>query len=289
MALLECVPNVSEGRRPGVVASLAAVAAAEGVRLIDVSSDAAHHRSVLTLTGEPRSLVGAVESLCAAAADSIDLRRHGGVHPRLGVVDVVPFVPLAGSRMEEAVAAARECGARLGRSGWPVYLYGRAASRDSMRVPATLRRLGLDGLTRVLKEDAWRPDFGPEAIDPARGVVLVGARGFLVAFNLFLDTSDVAVARSVARSLRESSGGLPGVQALGFAHPRGAQVSTNLLEPEETSMGAVASAVEKAAVALGHRVSGLEVVGLVPRAAADLAVAEGLDPSVVRDRILEDR
>jgi len=290
MALLECVPNVSEGRHPGHVDALAAAAGGvDGARLVDVSSDAAHHRTVLTLVGEADALVEAVSRLAESARRIVDLRRHRGVHPRLGAIDIVPFVPLAGSRMDAAVETARHAAKRLGELGFPVFLYGRAAHREALRRPATLRRLGLDRLAARIDDDEWRPDFGPARVDPARGVVLVGARDFLVAFNVFLDTDDVGVARTIARGLRASNGGLAGVEALGFAHPRGAQVSTNLLAPEVTSMGAVAAEVERAARRLGTRVAALEVVGLVPKSAAERAIDDGLDPAVVEGRVLEER
>ena len=277
MSLLECVPNVSEGRRRAVIDALADAVRRSQATLADVSSDGDHHRTVFTLIGTPSSLVDAMESLAAVALEQIDLRRHSGIHPRLGCLDVVPFVPLGGTDMEVATQGAVSFGRRLGEgAGIPVFLYGEAARRPELRVPASLRKLGLAGVAAAVEEGSWSPDFGPSRVDPACGLTLVGARSLLIAFNVLLDTEKVEIAHRVARSVRESSGGLPGVQALGFfLESRGlAQVSMNLLDPA-TTMYDVVAWVRREARAFGVGLLSSEIVGLVPRAAIEeLRIAE---------------
>jgi glutamate formiminotransferase len=190
---LECVPNVSEGRRPEVVARLLDAAAAPGVRLLDASSDPDHNRSVLTLAGEPEALHEGLLALYSVALREIDLNRHLGVHPRVGAVDVTPFVPLAGTPMEVAVAAAERLGAALAeRFGLAVYLYEQAARVPARRRLADIRRGGFEGFAARLGDPAWAPDYGPARVHPTAGVTVVGARFFLIAFNAVLETADLA-------------------------------------------------------------------------------------------------
>jgi len=278
-ALLETIPNVSEGRRPAVVDRLAAAAAgAPGVALLDRSSDPDHDRSVFTLAGAADDLVAALLALYEVAVAEIDLTRQRGVHPRVGAVDVVPFVPLTASRrasgatspMAAAVAAARALGAEVAaRFGIPVYLYEEAATRPERRLLPDLRRGGLDGLAARIARPGWEPDFGPRRLHPTAGASVIGARGFLIAFNAVLDAADPEVARGVARAVRESGGGLPAVRAIGLplASRRLAQVSMNLLDYRRTSLAAALAAVEAEAARRGARVIETEVVGLVPEAA----------------------
>jgi glutamate formiminotransferase len=290
---LECVPNVSEGRRPDVVARLAgAAAAAPGVRLLDVSSDPDHNRSVLTLAGEPEGLHAALLALYEAALAEIDLTRHEGVHPRLGAVDVVPFVPLRDTPMATAVAAAERLGeAVAGRFGLPVYLYERAARRPERRLLADLRRGGFEGLPARIADPAWAPDFGPPRVHPTAGATVIGARFFLIAFNAVLDTPDVAVAQAIARRVRESGGGLPAVRAMGvyLASRARAQVSMNLVDYRRTSVLAALDRVRQEAEALGTRVIESEVIGLLPEEAALGVVREALQlpgaPAVLESRL----
>lgn len=291
MSLLACVPNVSEGRRRVVIDALADAVRTSQATLADVSSDSDHHRTVLTLIGTPGSLVDAMESLAAVALETIDLRLHSGVHPRLGCLDVVPFVPLGGTDMEVAIQAAVSFGRWLGEgAGLPVFLYGEASRRSELRVPTSLRKLGLGGVAAAVEEGSWSPDFGPSRVDPACGLTLVGARSVLIAFNVLLDTDQVEIARRVARNVRESSGGLPGVQALGFfLDSRGlAQVSMNLLDPATTTLYDVVERVRREARACGVALLSSEIVGLVPRAAIDeMRIAElGLD-SFGREKVVE--
>ncbi|HEY4564731.1 MAG TPA: glutamate formimidoyltransferase, partial [Thermoanaerobaculia bacterium] len=238
MPLLESVPNVSEGRRPEVVARLAAAASSgPGVRLLDLSSDPDHNRSVLTLAGEPEGLHQGLMALYEAALAEIDLTRHQGVHPRIGAVDVVPFVPLGDTPMEVAVAAANRLAPDVARLGLPVYLYEKAASRPERTRLANIRRGGFEGLKAKLANPIWAPDFGPPHPHPTAGATVIGARFFLIAFNAVLATADVAAARAIARRVREANGGLPAVRALGISlASRGlAQVSMNLVDYRRTS------------------------------------------------------
>ncbi len=280
MPLLETVPNLSEGRRPEAIARLAAAARSmAGAHLIGVSSDADHNRTVLTLVGEATALVEAMLAVYDAAIETIDLRRHHGVHPRIGAVDVAPFVPLAGARMDDAVEAARALGARVAeRHGLAVFLYERAATRPERVNLADVRRGGIEGLTARLADPAWKPDFGPARIDPRAGATAVGARGFLIAFNAELATPDVAVARRIAARVREAGGGLAGVKALGlFLEGRGrAQVSMNLTDFRQTPPAAAHAAVCREAAAAGTEVAATEIVGLVPEAALAGTTPEAL-------------
>ena len=293
---LECVPNVSEGRRPQVVARLAAAAASPaGVRLLDVSSDPDHNRSVLTLAGEPDGLHQGLLALYEAALADIDLTRHQGVHPRIGAVDVVPFVPLGSTPMAAAVAAAGRLAPEVARRfGLPVYLYERAARRPERTALSNIRgnnrRGGFEGLAEKLADPAWAPDFGPSRVHPTAGATVIGARFFLIAFNAVLATADVAAARAIARRVRESGGGLPAVRAMGVhLASRGlAQVSMNLVDYRWTPVARALERVEEEAAALGTRVVETEIVGLVPEAAVRGVAWEALKlPGPVA--ILEER
>jgi glutamate formiminotransferase len=292
VSLLEAVPNLSEGRDASRVRELAATLSGEpGVRLLDVSSDPDHHRSVLTAIGEPAPLVDGLYALIRAAAAAIDLRHHAGAHPRVGAVDVVPFVPLGGAAMGDAVEAAHRLGRSVGdRLEIPVFLYGEATPGPERRVPADLRRLGLAGMAAALEAGELRPDYGPSRLHATAGAVLIGARTFLVAFNVWLRSADLRVARAVARAIRERDGGLPGVQALGlFLESRSrAQVSVNLLRPDQTSLHAVVERIASEARARGVEIDRGEIVGLVPESVVLRAAAEALRlPELTPSRILE--
>jgi glutamate formiminotransferase len=293
---LECVPNLSEGRRPEVVARLAAAAAAPpGVRLLDASSDPDHNRSVLTLAGHPEGLHRSLLALYETALAEIDLTRHGGAHPRVGAVDVVPFVPLGDTPMAAAVAAAERLAAAVAeRFGLPVYLYERAARRPDRSSLAAIRSGGVEKLEgRIAADLAWAPDFGPARIHPTAGASVIGARFLLIAFNAVLATADVAAARAIARRVREANGGLPAVRALGIAlASRGlAQVSMNLLDYRRTAPLQALRRVEAEAAALGTRVVATEIVGLVPSAAVQGVGAEDLKLTgplpILEDRLRE--
>jgi glutamate formiminotransferase len=269
--LLECVPNVSEGRDRAVLDRLAAcVRATPGVRLADIHFDAVHHRSVYTMLGPPAALHAAVLALCEAAIGAIDLTRHAGAHPRIGAVDVVPFVPVGGAPMADAVVAARAAGMAIAaRFGLPVLFYGEAATASHRRPLEAVRRGQFEGLAARLTTPEWHPDAGPATPHPTAGAVAVGARPILVAFNVNLATRDLAIARTVARAVRESSGGLPAVKAMGLTLPeRGlVQVSMNLTDIARTPPRSAFEAVAREAGRHGIAVAESELVGLAPTAA----------------------
>ncbi len=288
MLPLESVPNVSEGRDAVTIGALAAAFSSHGARLLDVHSDPDHHRSVLTLVGADEALVQSIVAGIAAARERIDLRRHDGVHPRVGAADVVPVVPIVAADMPRALAAALAVGRRVGEElGLPVFLY---AESGGGRRPAFFRRGGPDELQRRVDAGEVVPDFGPTRLDPRAGAVLIGARRPLVAFNIELDTGDVAVARAIASAVRESSGGLAGVQALGLllSHSGRAQVSMNLLDVDASALHEVVARVREEARLRGVEIAGGELVGLLPGSvvAAAAAAALALD-RLAPDRVLE--
>jgi glutamate formiminotransferase len=291
--VLEAVPNVSEGRDPAVIAAIGAAFARDAV-LLDTHSDPEHHRSVFTLAGHEHGLVESLLAGVAAAVELVDLREHVGVHPRVGAADVVPLVPLADDEMEHAAAAARSLAQRIGvELGLPVFLYGEVGAS---RRPAFFRRGGLDELRRRVGSGELAPDAGPDRIDPRSGVVLVGARAFLVAYNLDLDTDDLAVARAVAEAVRESSGGMPGVQAMGLRLPRSGrvQVSMNVIDVDRAPLHEVVERVRREAAAHGVQVARGELVGLVPERVVEAAASAGVelpgvDASQVLERVLRSR
>jgi glutamate formiminotransferase len=263
--LFEAVPNFSEGRDEGRISRItAAVRDVGNVGVLDLHSDPDHNRSVLTFAGGEEAVLEAAVALARACADEIDLAAQTGQHPRMGALDVLPFVPLEGATLEGAVGLARKAGERIGSIGLPVYLYEAAATAPHRRNLADVRRGGYEDLAARIEDPRWRPDFGPQELDPRKGAVAVGARRFLVAFNAYLDTGDVEVARAVARQVRERDGGLPGVKALGLKVGGRAQVSMNLTDLEKTPMPIVLEAVRSAAAERGASVASTEVVGLAP-------------------------
>ncbi len=269
--LIECVPNFSEGRRPAVIDRLAdAVRGVRGVRLVDVSPDPDHNRAVLTIVGGAEAVLEAAFRSAAVAVAEIDLRTHWGVHPRIGAVDVIPFVPLYGGSIAACAALARRLGARLAsRLDLPVYLYAAAAAVPERRSLAAVRRGGFEGLREAIDEAARRPDFGPARVHPTAGAVAVGARDVLVAMNVDLASQDLGAARRIARAVRESSGGLPAVQAMGVPLPsRGlVQVSMNLLDYRRTPPLEAFARVAEEAARLGIDVAAGELIGCAPREA----------------------
>ncbi len=288
--LVESVPNFSEGRRLEVVDRIAdAVVATPGVHLLDRTSDASHNRSVLTLAGEGPPVSEALERAVAVAIHEIDMDQHWGEHPRIGAVDVVPFVPLADTPMEACVAFARSFGRRIAaRFDIPVYLYASAArGPDRVRL-ADVRRGQYEGLKEEISQPGREPDFGPPRMHPSAGAVAVGARPFLIAYNINLDSEDLELARRIARRVRESGGGLPRVQANGFrveeparGNPARAQVSMNLLDFRVTPMRQVWEAVAELAREDGVDVAESELIGLAPLASLlDVADHAGVDASL---------
>ena len=263
--LFEAVPNFSEGRDEERIGRIvAAVRAVEDVRVLGLHSDPEHNRSVLTFAGEEGAVLEAAVALAEACASEIDLASQTGEHPRMGSLDVLPFVPLDGATLDDAAALARLAGERIGTLGFPVYLYEAAATAPHRRNLAEVRRGGYEGLASRLGDPLWQPDYGPTELDPRKGAVAVGARSFLVAFNAYLDTEDVSVARAVAGRVRERDGGPAGVKALGLEVGGRAQVSMNLTNLEKTSIPAALEAVRSAAAEHGASVESTELVGLAP-------------------------
>jgi glutamate formiminotransferase len=271
MALIECVPNVSDGRRRDVIEALAtAVMEVDGLRLLDRSSDPTHNRSVFTFAGEAEPLRQAVLALFDVAISAIDLRAHRGAHPRLGVVDVVPFIPISGATMPDCVALAKATAADVAsRFQLPVFLYEEAASTAARRNLADIRRGEFEGLTQKMSSPEWAPDFGPSRPHPTAGATVIGARAPLIAFNVNLATDQIDTAKAIAAAVRQSSGGLAFVKAMGIAlvHRGLAQVSMNLTNFEQTSMVRAFEAVRHEAERRGTSVLESEIVGLVPEAA----------------------
>jgi|SRR5829696_533468 len=265
MPLFEAVPNFSEGKDGEKISRIVeAVRAVPGVRILGLHSDPDHNRSVLTFAGEEDAMLAAAVALARACASELDLASQAGEHPRMGVLDVLPFVPLGGATMDDAVRLAYRTAEVLGFLGLPVFLYGAAATASHRRALPDLRRAGYEGVRRRLENPLWSPDYGPHELDPRRGAVAVGARPFLVAFNVFLDTGEVEIARKVAGRIRESSGGLDSVRALGFSVGGQAQVSMNLTDLGKTPIHAALEAVRAEAAELGASVESTELVGLAP-------------------------
>ena len=269
--LLECVPNFSEGRRGEVVEALAgAVRRVRGTRLLDVSPDPDHNRVVLTFIGGADAVFDAAQRSAEVAVAQIDLRVHQGVHPRIGAADVIPFVPLFGASLEECAGLARRLGRELA-SRWrlPVYLYGAAAEGPHPRTLAEIRRGGFEELREAIARPERRPDLGPARVHPTAGAVAVGARDVLIAFNVNLRTTDLRAARTIARTVRASSGGLPAVQAMGVPLPsRGlVQVSMNLLDYRTTPLQAVFDRVVAEAADRRLEIADSELIGCAPQEA----------------------
>ncbi len=294
MAIIECIPNISEGRRPQVVEEIAdAVGRIRGVRLLDRSSDTTHNRTVLTFAGEADPLRDAVLALFEVAVSRIDVRTHRGAHPRIGAVDVVPFVPIEGVTMADCVALARQTAADVSdRFSIPVFLYEDAATRPARRHLEDIRRGQFEGLAGRMRTAEWAPDFGPPQPHPSAGASAIGARMPLIAYNINLATDRLDVATAIAAAVRHSSGGFRFVKALGLrleAHGI-VQVSMNLTNFERTPLFRVFQTVQHEAARHGVAVLESEVVGLVP-AAALVAVAEHFLQlrSFRADQVLETR
>ncbi len=275
MAVIECIPNVSEGRRADVIDRMAdALAATPGVRLLDRSSDGSHNRSVFTIAGDKEGVSRAVLALFERAVADVDLRTHRGEHPRLGAVDVVPFVPIEGVTMAECVELARTVGAEVAaRFGVPVYLYEEASSNPLRKNLEDIRRGEFEGLAAKMATDGWAPDFGPRAPHPTAGAAVIGARMALIAYNINLATDRLDVAKKIAAAIRHSSGGYRYVKAAGFMleDRRIVQVSMNLTNYEKTPIFRVFETVKREAARYGVEILESEIVGLVPSAALNAA------------------
>jgi glutamate formiminotransferase len=294
MAIIECIPNVSEGRRPEVVEAIAAaIRAVPGVRLLDYSSDAAHNRSVFTMAGDAAALQAAVLALYERAIAAIDLRSHTGEHPRMGAVDVVPFVPIEDATMETCVTLANDVAREVaGRFGVPVFLYEEAATSPARRNLEDIRRGEFEGLAAKMATAGWAPDFGPAQPHLSAGASAIGARMPLIAYNINLATDRLDVARKIAAAIRASSGGFRFVKAAGFAlKDRGiVQVSMNLTNYEKTPIFRVFETVKREAERYGVSILESEIVGLVPAAALHAAAEYYLQLAGFKsDQILENK
>jgi glutamate formiminotransferase len=302
-SLIECVPNFSEGRRPEVIEEIVrAVRQIDGVTLLDYSRDETHNRSVVTFAGAADAVVRAATAAVGRALQLIDMEAHEGAHPRIGAVDVIPFVPLGATRLEECVDLARRFGEQIAKLfELPVYLYGEAALRPERRRLADVRRGQYEGLKADVGVDPARdPDYGPARLHPRGGAVAVGARKPLIAFNVNLASEDLALAKRIAHTIRESSGGLPAVQAMGVllenpGEKRYAQVSMNLVDWERTGISRVVTEIRRLARDAGTDIDHCELIGLAPtgallEVAADALGLRGFSPDQALElRLARDR
>jgi glutamate formiminotransferase len=294
MPIIECIPNVSEGRRREVVDAIAAaIRGVPGVRLLDYSSDASHNRSVFTMAGDAGPIKAAVLAMYERAIPAIDLRTHKGEHPRLGAVDVVPFVPIEGATMDACVALAKDVGREIAtRFGVPVYLYEEASANPERKNLEDIRRGEFEGLAAKMATQGWAPDFGPAAAHASAGASVVGARMPLIAYNINLNTDRLEVAKRIAAAIRHSSGGFRYVKAAGFElKDRGiVQVSMNLTNYEKTPISRVFETVKREAERYGVAILESEIVGLIPSAALNAAAEFYLQIAGFKaDQILENK
>ena len=265
--IIEAVPNFSEGRRPAVVQAIAHAMSGSGVRILHQTSDWDHNRSVITVAGPPQAVLEGLFQGVSVAAQQINLFEHRGEHPRLGATDVVPLVPIQNITLAECATLATELGRRIGAElQLPVYLYEAAATRPDRRNLADVRRGEFESLVIEIDQPTRRPDFGPSLVGPA-GAVIVGARPFLIAFNFFLTTNDVSIAKTIAKKIRESNGGLPAVKAKGFLVDGQAQVSVNLVDFTRTPLHIVMERVSNLATEYHTQIDRSELIGLIPQAA----------------------
>ncbi len=297
MKLMESVPNFSEGRRKEIVEEIIDVIGGfDNVWILDHSMDKDHNRSVVTLVGEPESLISCLFEMAKKAAELIDLRVHRGEHPRMGATDVIPLVPVKDMKMEECVMYSKKLGEKIGNElNIPVYLYEQSATRKERKNLSNIRKGEFEGFFEKIKREDWKPDFGPAEVHPTAGVIAVGAREFLIAYNVNLSTNDVEVANKIARAVRYISGGFRYVKAIGVdLKERGiVQVSMNLTNFKKTPIFRVFEVIKREAARYGVNVVGSELIGLIPqKALVDVAdfylQMENLEPSkIIENRIME--
>lgn len=294
-AIVECVPNFSEGRRKEVVDRIVySIRSVPGIKVLDVEMDSDHNRSVVTFTGSKDSVQEAAFRGARAAVELIDLNKHKGQHPRMGALDVLPFIPISGVSMQDCIEIAQKVGARIGKDlKVPVYLYESAARRPDRANLENVRKGEFEGLrTAILTDDTRYPDFGPRQLHPTAGAVAVGARMPLIAFNVNLKSTDVEAAKAIAKKIRASSGGLPKVKALGFALETRSmvQVSMNLTDYTVTHLSTVFEAVVREAESKGIEVAESEIIGLIPmEAVCDLAAKYLKAAAFSSNQVLERR
>ncbi|MDQ2834000.1 MAG: glutamate formimidoyltransferase [Acidobacteriota bacterium] len=268
-SIIECVPNFSEGTDVEKVRQIVAATCVDGVRLLDWSLDGAHNRSVITLAGSPEGIVEAAVRAAGKAIELIDLTTQSGVHPRIGAADVIPFIPVSGASVAECAVLARQAGLLIWRRhGVPVYFYGAAAARPDRVQLEDVRRGQFEGLRDAARRDAGRrPDIGGPELHPSAGASVVGARSFLIAYNIHLQQPDIAAARAIARDIRAANGGLHGVKAIGVLANGRAQVSMNITDFAITPMRHVHATVQHLAQRHGVLIEDAELIGLIPEAA----------------------
>jgi len=295
--IVQCVPNFSEGRRVDVIEALVeAIKSVKGITLLDYSSDESHNRSVVTFIGEPEAVIEAAFQGAKKAAELIDMSGHSGGHPRMGAADVIPFIPVAGVKMEDCVEMANRLGKRLAEElGIPVYLYEEAALKPERKNLSEVRRGQYEGLIESIHEPERKPDFGPANVHPRAGATAVGARPPLIAYNINLDTEDLNIAKLIARAIRGSSGGFPTVKALGIMieETGKAQVTINVCDYKQVPLHRIFELVKREAARFGVAIAGSELIGLTPmEALVDAAEfylqIKGFDHSqVLENRLLE--
>jgi glutamate formiminotransferase len=268
-AIIECVPNFSEGTDVAKVTQIVAAMQVEGVRLLDWSLDAAHNRSVVTIEGSPQAVVESAVRAAGKAAELIDLTQQNGVHPRIGAADVIPFIPVSGASLAECAVLARQAGLLIWRRyGVPVYYYGAAAARPDRILLEDIRKGQFEGLRDATRRDAARrPDIGGPELHETAGATAVGARSFLIAYNVHLKEPDIAAARAIARDIRASNGGLHGVKAIGVLANSRAQVSMNVTDFNLTPMRQIHATIQHLAQRHGVLIEDAELIGLIPQAA----------------------
>ena len=290
--LIECVPNISEGRREDIIETLKdEILSVKDIKLLDYSSDIDHNRSVFTFVGSPENVLEAAYRLASKSLELIDLNKHRGEHPRIGAIDVIPFIPIKDITMKECVLLAIGLGRRLGENlNLPVYLYEEATTVSHRRNLANIRRGEFEGLHEKMKDPKWKPDFGPDKPHPAGGATAIGARVPLIAFNVNLNTKDVSIAKMIAKAIREKDGGFPCVKALGFELKDKdlTQVSMNLTNYKVTSVYKVFDKIGKLAKENGVEVVESEIIGLIPIDATSQIISHYLKlPDFKSNRILE--
>jgi len=269
--IVECVPNISEGRNKDVINSVVESLKLTGAKVLDVSSDPDHNRTVITFVGDKEVVLKGAFAVAKSAVELIDLTKHKGTHPRMGAVDVIPFIPIKGVTMEDCVEISKMVGEKIGvELKVPVYLYAESSTREERRSLPNIRQGEFEGFFEKIKDPNWKPDFGPSEVHPTAGVTAVGAREFLIAYNIYLNTKDVNIAEKIAKSIRESSGGLRFIQAKGmYIEEKGmAQVSMNVLNYKKAPLYRVFEIVKMEAERYGVSVAESELVGLMPIRAA---------------------